>query len=68
MYQGKIENIKSYIDDYIKMFRESIPLIMIKDNISDNELIDKIKKAMEKEVRIPITSSIYFKESLGEIV
>jgi len=68
MYQGEIRNIKSQIDKYIETFGESIPLIMIKDNVTDSRLIDRIEKAIEEEVEIPITSSIYYKELSDEII
>ena len=68
MYQGEIRNIKDQIDEYIETFGEFLPLIMVRDNITENQLIDKIEKAIEEETEIPITSSIYYKESLGEII
>jgi len=68
MYQGEIRNIKDQIDEYIETFGESLPLIMVKDNVTESQLIDKIEKAIEEETEIPITSSIYYKELLGEII
>lgn len=68
MYQGEIKDIKDKLDEYIETFGEPIPLIMVKDNISEEQLIEAIENAIEEEIEIPITSFIYYKESPGEII
>jgi len=68
MYQGNILDIKDTIDKYIETFGDEIPLIMVKDDITDEQLIDIIEDAIEDKTEIPITSFIYYKELLGEII
>lgn len=68
MFQGKIKNVKSFIDEYIESFGEGIPLIMVKDSITEDQLIDEIEKAIDNKKEIPDNSFIYFKESEGEVI
>jgi len=68
MFQGKIESIKSAIDNHIEAFGDGIDLIMVKDSITEDELIDVIEEAIENDKEVPISSFIYFKEPEGEII
>jgi len=68
MYQGEIRNIKNSIDKYIETFGVSLPLIMVKDNVTESQIIDRMEKAIEEEVEIPTASFIYYKELSDEVV
>ena len=68
MFQGEIENVKKIIDDYIEIFGDGIPLIMVKDSITEDQLIDEIEKAIDNKKEIPDNSFIYFKEAEGEVI
>ena len=68
MFQGEIENVKKIIDDYIEIFGEGIPLIMVQDSVTEDELIDAIDEAITINKEITIDSYIYFKETEGEVI
>ncbi len=67
MYQGEIRDIKDQIDKYIETFGVSLPLIDVKDSITESQFMDRIERAIEEETEIPITSSIYYRELVDEI-
>jgi len=68
MFQGRIESVKSAIDDHIEAFGDGIDLMMVKDSITEDELIDAIEEAVENDKEVPISSFIYFKEPKGEVI
>jgi len=68
MYQENILDIKNYLDEYNKVFSNMVPLIMVKDNLTEEKLVARIVKAIKTEEPILANDFIYFIEEKGDVI
>jgi len=68
MYQGSIKNLKIYLDEYNNIFNNYIPLAIVKNTITEEQLLKIIIKAIKEEIEISNDSDIYAELVEGQII